>query len=102
MIRQQFLRRFKPKLITILKVFGPILVFQLFGMAREHYEYPPLGMEEVLLTAGGALLAVALVLWLWALGEWSWLSMRRFRVFWSELWRFSRKYWTSGAAVATK
>ena len=102
MIRQQFLRRFKPKLIMILKVFGPILVFQLLGMAREHYHYPPLGMEEVLLTAGEALLTVALVLWLWALGEWIWLSMRRFRVFWSELWQFSRKYWKSGAAVATK
>ena len=102
MIRQQFLRRFKPKLIMILKVFGPVLMFQLLGMVREHYQYPPLGIEEVLVAAGGSLLTVALVLWLWALGEWSWLSLRKIRVFWGELWRFSRKYWQSGAAVATR
>jgi hypothetical protein len=102
MIRQQFLRRFKPKLVTVLKVFGPILTFQLLGMAREHYRYPPLGIEHVLLAAGGSLLAVAGALWLWALGEWSWLSLRRFRIFWGELWKFSRNYWKSGAAAATK
>lgn len=97
MIRYEFLRRFKPKGITILKVFGPILLYQLIRMALEYFRIPSLGIVEGLMAAGAALLIVALGCWLWAVGEWSWFSLRRLRVFRRELWQFSREYWKSGA-----
>ena len=102
MIWQEFLRRFKPKVITILLVFGPMLLYQMIGMVLEYLRFPPLGIIEVLMAAGATFLVVALVCWLWAFGEWSWFSLRRLRCFWGELRRFSREYWKSGAAVATK
>jgi len=102
MIRNEFLRRYKPKAITILKVFGPVLLYQLIRMVLEYFHIPSLGIVEVLMAAGAALLVMALACWLWAVGEWGWFSLRRLRVFWRELWQFTREYWKASAAATTK
>ena len=59
MIWHEFLRRFKPKAITTLWVFGPILLYQLFGRALEYFRIRPLGIREVLMALTAVLLVLA-------------------------------------------
>ena len=76
MIWHEFLRRFKPKAITTLWVFGPILLYELFGMVLEYFRIPPIGIRETLTAAIAVLLVLALACWLWVVGEWAWFSSR--------------------------
>ena len=93
MVKQRFGILFRPRVITFVKVFGAILGYHLFGMAREYFQYLPLSLVELLMGAGGVLLTIALLCWFWALGEWSWSKLGRLRGFCGELQRRSRNYW---------
>jgi hypothetical protein len=100
MIWHEFLRRFKPKAITTLWVFGPILLYELSGRALEYFRIPPLGIREVLMAVTAVLLVLALACWLWVIGEWAWFSSRGIRTFWRNLCRFSREHPKKHAARA--
>jgi hypothetical protein len=93
MVKQRFVTLFKPLAVTFAKVFGPILGYHLFGIGREYFQFLPLSLVELLMGAGGILLAIALLFTLWAWGEWQWSQLRRLRGFASELRRCSRDYW---------
>jgi len=92
MVKQRFGTLFRPRVITFAKVFGAIVGYHLFGMAREYLQYLPLSLVELLVGAGGALLTIALLCWFWAWGEWSWSKLGRLRGFFGELQRRSRNY----------
>ena len=77
MVKQRFGTLFRPRVITFAKVFGAILGYHLFRMAREYFQYLPLSLVELLMGAGGVLLTIALLCWLWAWGEWSWSKLDR-------------------------
>ena len=81
MVKQRFLLLFRRWLFTVAKVFGPILLFELFVMVRQHFQYVPLSILDLLMGALVALLIAALLCWLWAWGEWWWSKLRRLRVF---------------------
>lgn len=100
MIWHEFLRRFKPKAITTLWVFGPILLYELFGRGLEYFRIPPPGIREVLMAAAAVLLVLALECWLWVVGEWAWFSSRTIRIFSRKLCRFSREHLKKDAARA--
>ena len=100
MIWHEFLRRFKPKAITTLWVFGPILLYELFGRVLEYFRIPPLGIREVLMAVTAVLLVLTLACWLWVVGEWAWFSSRGIRIFSAKLCRFSREHLKKHAARA--
>jgi len=102
MVKQRFGILFRPRVITFVKVFGAILGYHLFGMAREYFQYLPLSLVELLMEAGGVLLTIALLCWFWALGEWSWSKLDRLSGFCDELQRRSRSYWKPEAARTNK
>ena len=91
MLWHEFLRRFKPKAITTLWVFGPILLYQLFGRALEYFQIPPLGIREVLLAAIAVVLVLALACWLCVVGEWAWFWSRGIRIFSRKCCRYLRE-----------
>jgi hypothetical protein len=91
MIWHEFLRRFKPKAITTLWVFGPILIYQLFGRALEYLGTPPLGIRKVLMAAIAVLVVLALACWIWVVGEWAWFWSRGIRIFSRKFCRFLRE-----------
>ena len=69
MVKQRFGTLFRPRVITFAKVFGAILGYHLFRMAREYFQYLPLSLVELLMGAGGVLLTIALLCWFWAWGS---------------------------------
>ena len=102
MVKQRFGTLFRPRVITFAKVFGAILGYHLFGLAREYFQYLPLSLLELLMGAGGVLLTIALLCWFWALGEWSWSKLGRLRGFCGELRRCPRNYWKPEAVRTNK
>lgn len=94
MVKQRFLTRFRPAVVTVLKVFGPVLGYQLLELVLGHFRYLPPSILDVLMVAAAILLVIALICGAWAWGEWSWARLRRLRFFWSEVKRFSREYWS--------
>ena len=93
MVRQRFRVRFRRWFFTVTRFCGPILLYELFVLVRQHFQYAPLGMSDLLVGALLAFLLTALLCWLWALGEWMWSRLRRLRGFLSELRECSRSYW---------
>jgi len=102
MVKQRFLVLFRLWLFTAAKVIGPILLFELFVLVRQHFQYTPVSMLDLLMGALAALLIIALMCGLWAWGEWWWSKVRRFRGFLSELGRCSRSYWSPEAVRTDK
>jgi uncharacterized membrane protein YccC len=102
MVKQRFLVLFRRWLYTIGKVLGPILLFELFVLVREHFQYAPLGIWDLLMGALTALVLTALLCGLWAWGEWWWSKLRRLRGFVSELRHCSRNYWSPPQIKANK
>lgn len=94
MVKQRFLVLFQRWLVTVAKVFGPILLFEGFVSVRQYLQYVPLGILDLLMGALMALLLTALLCGLWAWGEWWWSKLRRLRGFVSELRLCSRNYWS--------
>jgi hypothetical protein len=101
MVKQRFLVLFRRWLVTVAKVFGPILLFEVFVLARQHLQYLPLGILDLLTGAILTLMLTALLCGLWAWGEWWWSKLRRLRGYVSELRQCSRSYWNP-EAVRTK
>ena len=101
MVKQRFLVLFRRWFATVAKVFGPILLFELFVSVRHHLQYVPLGTLDLLMGLLISLLLTAMLCALWAWGEWWWSKLRRLRGFAGELWQCSRSYW-SPAPVETK
>ena len=98
MIWHEFLRRFKPKAITTLWVFGPILLYELFGRVLEYIQIPPIGIRETLMAAIAVLLVLALACWLRVVGEWTWFSSRGIRMFSRKLCQFIAEHLKKHAA----
>ena len=102
MVKQRFRVLFRRWFFTVGKVCGPILLFELFVLVRQHFQYVPLSISDLLMGALLAFLLTALLCWLWALGEWLWSKLRRLRGFLSELWQCSRSYWNPDAVRTNK
>lgn len=102
MVKQRFLVLFRRWLVTVAKVFGPILLFEVFVSVRQYLQYVPLGILDLLMGALMALLLTALLCFLWAWGEWCWSKLRRLRGFVSELRHCSRNYSSPEAVKANK
>jgi hypothetical protein len=94
MVKQRFLVLFRRWLFTMVKVFGPILLFEGFILVREYLRYAPFGILDLLMGVLMALLLAALLCGLWAWGEWWWSKLRRLRGFVSELRQCTRNYWS--------
>jgi len=102
MVKQRFRVLFRRWFFTVGKVCGPILLFELFVLVRQHFQYVPLSMSDLLMGALLAFLLTALLCWLCALGEWLWSRLRRLRGFLSEVRQCSRSYWNPDAARTNK
>ena len=102
MVKQRFRVLFRRWFFTVAKVCGPILLYELFVLVRQHFQYVPLGLLDLLEGALVAFLLTALLCWLWALGEWMWSRLRRLRGFLSELQQCSRGYWKPEAVRTNK
>ena len=57
MVKQRFRVLFRRWFFTVAKVCGPILLYELFVLVRQHFQYVPLGISDLL---EGALLAFLL------------------------------------------
>ena len=101
MVTQRLLVLFRRWLVTVAKVFGPILLFELFVSVRHYFQYVPLGTLDLLMGVLISLLLTATLCVLWAWGEWWWSKLRRLHGFVIELRQCSRSYW-SPAPVKTK
>jgi hypothetical protein len=102
MVKQRFRVLFRRWSFTVARVCGPIVVYELFALARQHFQYAPVGMSDLLVGALLAFLLTAVLCWLSALGEWMWSGLRRFRGFLSELRQCSRSYWKPEAVRTNK
>jgi len=102
MTKQRFLVLFRHWFFTVAKVCGPIVVYELFALVRQHSHYPPLGMSDLLMEALLAFLLTALLCWLGAPGEWTWSRLRRFTGLQNELRQCSRSHWKPEAARIVK
>jgi uncharacterized membrane protein YccC len=92
MVKQRFRVLFRRWFFTVAKFCGPILLFELFVMVRQHFQYVPPSISDLLMGALLAFLLTAVLCWLWALGEWLWSGLRRLRGLLSELRQCSRSY----------
>ena len=101
MVRQRFLVLFRRWLITVAKVFRPILLFEVFVSVRQYLQLAPLGIQDLLMGAFMTLVLTAMLCGLWAWGEWLWSKLRRLRGFVNELRLCSRNLW-SPEPVKTK
>ena len=101
MVKQRFLVLFQRWLVTVAKVLGPILLFEVFVWVRQYLQYAPLGVVDLLMGVLMILMLTAVLCGLWAWGEWWWSKLRRLRGFVNELRQCSRSYW-SPEPVKTK
>ena len=102
MVKQRFLVLFRRWLVTVAKVFGPVLLFEAFLSVRQYLQYAPLGILEVLSGTLLTLMLTPLLCGLWAWGEWWWSKLRRLRGFVKELRLCSRNYWSPKPVEANK
>jgi hypothetical protein len=102
MVRQRFLVLFRRWAFTVAKVLGPVFLFEIFVLVRQHFNYAPVSILDLLAGALTSFLIVALLCLFWAWGEWWWSKLRRFRGFVSQLRQCSRNYWTPEAVKAKK
>ena len=51
MVKQRFLVLFRRWLFTVAKVFGPILLFEVFVLVRQYLQYVPLSILDLLMGA---------------------------------------------------
>ena len=102
MVKQRFLVLFRCWLLTLSKVFGPILLFEVFVSVRQYLQYVPLGILDLLRGVLLTLLLTAMLCGLWAWGEWWCSELRRLRGFVSELRLCSRNYWNPEQAKTKK
>ena len=102
MVKQRCLVLFRRWLVTEAKVFGPILLFEVFVTVRQHLQWTPLDVLDLLMGAFVSLLLTAALCGLWAWGEWLWSKLRRLRGFVSELRLCSRNYWSPEPVKARK
>ena len=92
MVKQRFRVLFRRWFFTVMRFCGPILLYELVVLVRQHFEYVPLGLLDLLEGALVAFLLTALLCWLWALGEWMWSRLRRLPGFSSERQLCSGRY----------
>ena len=92
MVRQRFRVLFRRWFFTVAKVCVPILLFELYVLVRQHFQYVPLSIFDLLMAASVAYLLTAVLCWLWALGEWLWYRLRRLPGFSSERQQCSGRY----------
>ena len=94
MVKQRFLVLFRRWLVTLAKVLGPILLFEVLLSVRQYLQLAPLGILDLLTGAFVSLLLTFSLCGLWAWGEWSWSKLRRIRGFANELRLCSQNYWS--------
>lgn len=94
MVKQRFLVIFRRWLVTLAKVLGPILLFEVLVSVRQYLQLAPLGILDLLTGVFVSLVLTASLCGLWAWGEWSWSKLRRIRGFANELRLCSRNYWS--------
>src|SRR3974377_1403001 len=102
MVKQRFRVLFRRWFFTVGKFCGPILLFELFVLVRQHFQYVPPSISDLLMGALLAFLLTALLCWLGALGGWLWSRRGRGRGFLGELRQCSRSYWNPEAVMANK
>ena len=101
MVRQRFRVLFRRWFFTLARVFGPILLFELFELVRQYFRYAPLSISDLLMAAFWTFLLTAVLSWLWAVGEWLRYTLRRLRGF-SRLRKQYGSYWKHEAARVNK
>jgi hypothetical protein len=79
MVKQRFLRHFKPWLFAVSKAGALIVAYQILDQARRRFQCAPLDISDVLKTSTIALFTLALVCGLWAWGEWCCFKLRSLR-----------------------
>ena len=92
MVRQRFRVLFRRWFFTVAKVCAPILLFEVYALGRQHFQYATLSMSDLLMAAFVAFPLTAVLCWLWALGEWLWYRLRRLPGFSSERQLCSGRY----------
>jgi hypothetical protein len=102
MVKQRFLVLFRRWFVTVAKVFGPILLFEVVVSVRQYLQYVPLGILDLLMGALMTLVLTALLCGFWTWGEWWWSKLRRLRGFVSELRQCSRSYWSAELVKTNK
>ena len=102
MVKQRFLVLFQRWLVTLAKVFGPILLFEVFVSVRKYLQYAPLDVVDLLMGVLMTLVLTAMLCGLWAWGEWLWSKLRRLRGFVNELRSCSRNYWRPESVKAKR
>jgi len=102
MVKQRFKVLFRRCLFTAAKVFGPIVLFEVFVLVRQYLQYAPLSGLDLLMGALTTFLLTALLCWFWAWGEWWWSKLRRLRGFVGELRHGSRSYSRTGPVKTSK
>jgi hypothetical protein len=102
MVRQRFRVLFRRWFFTLARVFGPILLFELFELVRQYFRYAPLSMSDLLMAAFWTFLLTAVLCWLWAVGEGLRYWLRRLRGFSRHRKQYSGSYWKPEAARVNK
>jgi len=60
MVRQRFLVLFRRWAFTVAKVLGPVFLFEIFVLVRQHLNYAPVTILDLLAGAGPALFVLGL------------------------------------------
>ena len=69
MVKQRFRVLFRCWFFTVMRFCGPILLFELLVLVRQHFQYVPPSMSDLLMGALLAFLLTALLCWLWEIGR---------------------------------
>jgi hypothetical protein len=81
MVRQRFLVLFRRWAFTVATVLGPVFLFEVVVLVRQHLNDAPLGILDLVAGALTSLLITALLCFSWAWGEWWWSKLRKLRSF---------------------
>jgi len=98
----RFFVLFRRWAFTVTKVLGPVFLFEVVLLVRQHLKYALLGTTDLVESAVTSLLVTALLCLAWAWGEWFWSKLRRLRGFVGEVWQCSRNYWSPEAVKIKK
>src|SRR5258708_13789725 len=102
MVGERFWGLVRGWVFSVAKVLGPVFLFEIFVLVRQHLNYAPVTILDLLTGASTSLLITALLCLFWAWGEWWWSKLRKLRGFAGELRQCSRNYWSPEAVKAKK
>ena len=71
MVKQRFRVLFRRWFFTVMRFGGPVWVYELFALVRQHFQYAPLGMSALLMGAFLAFMLTALLVLAVGTGKWA-------------------------------